>query len=153
MGRSKPRPSEARRAALKQSELNKIPNISNLTPIQRYYSSALKLLQRFYTAVDNNKLDEAYIYFMRACKAGIWQSCARQTIVLVSQNRTTEAQQLLDNIENTVPENDDSKLLLAQIYIQLNHSAQAENLVRKILINDPINQEAKQLLTEITLRR
>jgi hypothetical protein len=65
MGRSKPRPSEARRAALKQSELNKIPNISNLTPIQRYYSSALKLLQRFYTAVDNNKLDEAYIYGLR----------------------------------------------------------------------------------------
>ncbi len=65
MGRAKARPSDARRLALKQSEVNKIPNISNMTPIERYYALALKLLQRFYTAVDSNKLDEAYIYGLR----------------------------------------------------------------------------------------
>lgn len=64
----KARPSDERRAALKASELNKIPNISNLTPIQRYYALSLRLLKSFYLAADSNKLDEAYVFGLRFAK-------------------------------------------------------------------------------------
>jgi len=66
--KTKNRPSEARRQALKKSESNKFPPISNLTPIQRYYDVADKLRVLFYDNVERHKLDDAYVYGIRFAK-------------------------------------------------------------------------------------
>ncbi len=64
----KARPSEKRRQYLKATEANKVPAISNLTPIERYYDVSDKLLQLFETKFSEHKLDEAYIYGLRFAK-------------------------------------------------------------------------------------
>eukprot|EP00553_Chaetoceros_curvisetus_P011133 CAMPEP_0204638868 /NCGR_PEP_ID=MMETSP0717-20131115/40856_1 /ASSEMBLY_ACC=CAM_ASM_000666 /TAXON_ID=230516 /ORGANISM="Chaetoceros curvisetus" /LENGTH=221 /DNA_ID=CAMNT_0051658767 /DNA_START=15 /DNA_END=677 /DNA_ORIENTATION=+ len=68
MAVKKDRPSEKRRAALKATEVHRTPKISNITPIQRYYTAASNLLQRFEEAAKKNRLDDAYVFGLRFAK-------------------------------------------------------------------------------------
>jgi hypothetical protein len=61
----KGRPSEERRNALKKLEAKDFPHLSNITPIQRYYETADRILQMFYTALEKNELDGAYFFGRR----------------------------------------------------------------------------------------
>jgi len=55
------RPSEARRAALRQAEGEMGAEVSNFFPIERYYSAADKVLQSFLNAYNEKRLDDAYV--------------------------------------------------------------------------------------------
>lgn len=61
------RPSDNRRSALKKSESKKTfcDNLSNLTPIQRYYQTAKNIKKKHDDAITTNSLDEAYVYGVR----------------------------------------------------------------------------------------
>lgn len=105
----KHRPSDDRRAALKQSEIDKIPNISNLTPIQRYYSSSLKLLKRFYTAVNKNNLDEAYIFGLRFAQFSTkvlpthdYYKVEQKEYVKLRKDNQNDLEKLIGALENVV---------------------------------------------------
>jgi len=58
------RPSDTRRAALKSKNIS-YQSISNLVPIERYYDVGRKILAEFDRSVDENELDNAYIYGKR----------------------------------------------------------------------------------------
>jgi TPR repeat protein len=94
-------------------------------------------------------LDEAYILFKRSCKSGEWESCAYQVDALIKMNRSSAANTLLGNIAAKVPETDDAKLLLAELYLSLGKVNIAESITRKVLVGDPINEKAKSLLSVI----
>ena len=109
MGGSKPRPSDARRAKLKQSEVNKIPNISNLTPIQRYYDLSQKLIQIFDAAVDKNQLDEAYIYgvrFAQFCTKVLpkhdYYKVKQREYIQLRKNNQDDLKRVIDALEQVV---------------------------------------------------
>lgn len=109
MGGSKPRPSDARRAKLKQSEVNKIPNISNLTPIQRYYDLSQKLIQLFDAAVDKNQLDEAYIYgvrFAQFCTKVLpkhdYYKVKQREYIQLRKNNQDDLKRVIDALEQVV---------------------------------------------------
>jgi hypothetical protein len=66
MRTKKNRPSDERRNALKKLEGTfEAEHISNQIPIQRYYAIADRILENFYTALDKNQLDTAYLYGRR----------------------------------------------------------------------------------------
>jgi hypothetical protein len=61
-------PSGARRALLRtiaEEPIQKMATLSNLCPIDRYYTIADKLLEVFTTSFEESDLDEAYVYGMR----------------------------------------------------------------------------------------
>jgi len=55
------RPSEARRAALRQAEGEIGAEISSFFPIERYYDASEKVLHSFLKAYDEKRLDDAYV--------------------------------------------------------------------------------------------
>lgn len=59
------RPSEGRRAALRQAEGEMGAEVSNFFPIERYYSAADKVLQSFEKAYNEKRLDDAYVLGLR----------------------------------------------------------------------------------------
>ena len=102
-------PSAERRAKLKKAELNKIPNISNMIPIQRYYTVALKLLQRFTIAVKNNELDEAYIYGIRFAKFSSnvlpthdYYKLSQKEYRQLRNDNQNDIKRVIDELENVV---------------------------------------------------
>lgn len=65
----KPRPSDLRRAKLKEIEAHYItPKLSNMIAINRYYIMASKILDKFKDAVAANDLDNAYVFGIRFAK-------------------------------------------------------------------------------------
>lgn len=64
-----PRPSDGRRAALRQADAGLgekgVPVVSNFFPIERYYDAARKVLASFEMAFDERRLDDAYVYGKR----------------------------------------------------------------------------------------
>eukprot|EP01083_Nonionella_stella_P065895 173060_1 len=113
----KARPSDERRAKLKASELHKTPSLSNLTPIQRYYTAASKLVQCFNDSVEKNKLDDAYIFGLRFAKFSTdvlpthdyYRVKQREYINLRNQNQK-DLQNVIDALENVVEQMDFEEL-------------------------------------------
>jgi len=59
------RPSKARRAHLRSTERKTHQTISNLVPIERYYTLASNILAEFDRAVSAQRLDDAFIFGRR----------------------------------------------------------------------------------------
>jgi hypothetical protein len=105
----KARPSDERRATLKELVNSKIPHLSNLTPIQRYYALSIRILKNFYIAMGKNKLDEAYIFGLRFAQFSTqvlpthdyYKVSQREYIQLRKENKN-DLTKVIDELENVV---------------------------------------------------
>jgi len=105
----KARPSDERRATLKELVNSKIPHLSNLTPIQRYYALSIRILKNFYIAIGKNKLDEAYIFGLRFAQFSTqvlpthdyYKVSQREYIQLRKENKN-DLTKVIDELENVV---------------------------------------------------
>jgi len=105
----KARPSDKRRAALKRSELNKIPNISNLTPIERYYALSIRILKTFRIAIADNKLDDAYVFGLRFAKFSTdvlpthdYYNIKQKNYARLRKDNKNDLNHVIDELENVV---------------------------------------------------
>ncbi len=119
---AKGRPSDKRRQILKNTEANKVPHISNLTPIERYYDVADKLKQLFESNFSDHKLNEAYIYGIRYAKFctdalpqhDYYKAPKRELTLLRQQNRR-DLKEVIDALEEVVQLMDLEELEKAEI--------------------------------------
>jgi hypothetical protein len=69
------RPSAGRRAKLKKDDIDDfVPSVSSFLNIENYFNCAEKLLQSFYSAFEERRLNDAYVYglrYGRFCMEGI----------------------------------------------------------------------------------
>ncbi len=109
MAAKKARPSDERRAALKATEVHKTPKISNITPIQRYYTAASNLLQRFEQAAKKNRLDDAYVFGLRFAKFSAdvlpthdYYNVKQPEYVSLRKQNQKDLQKVIDSLEEVV---------------------------------------------------
>ena len=115
-------PSARRREILKAKEANKVPPISNLTPIERYYDVADKLKQLFETNLSDHKLDNAYVYGIRFAKFsanalpshGYYRSSKRELKQSLKKNQK-DLRFVIDSLEQVVKLMDLEELEKVQI--------------------------------------
>ena len=116
------RPSYNRRERLKAKEANKVPPISNLTPIERYYDVAEKLKELFETNMKENLLDHAYVYGIRfayfsaeALPQHDYYKAPRVELKTLRKKNQKDLKSVIDSLENVVQLMDLEELEKAEI--------------------------------------
>lgn len=140
------RPSDERRATLKQTVNSKIPHLSNLTPIQRYYALSIRILKNFYIAIEKNKLDEAYIFGLRFAQFSTqvlpthdyYKVSQREYVQLRKENKN-DLTKVIDKLENVVERMDFEELEKREIR---RREEKAMRLIR--LREDDMQKEAEE---------
>jgi len=118
----KPRPSDKRRQYLKATEANKVPPISNLTPIERYYDVSSKLLVLFEKNLAEHKLDQAYIYGVRFAKFSYealpkhdYYNAQKFELKNLRKSNKRDLMKVIDSLEEVVQLMDSEELEKAEI--------------------------------------
>ena len=116
------RPSYNRRERLKAKEANKVPPISNLTPIDRYYDVADKLKELFETNMKDHHLDHAYVYGIRfayfsaeALPQHDYYKASRNELKTLRRKNQRDLKLVIDSLEKVVQLMDLEELEKAEI--------------------------------------
>ncbi len=116
------RPSHSRREMLKAREANKVPPISNLTPIDRYYDVADKLKELFESNMDDHHLDHAYVYGIRFAKFSAealpqhdYYKAPRRELQTLRKKNQTDLKAVISALEKVVELMDLEELEKAEI--------------------------------------